>query len=70
MNTEIIPLDDLLHPIGTLMFTEDIVPSGSTGWKKHRIIWRVCAHRECQDSPCAPITTRTAVEMVRQEVKE
>lgn len=64
---EIMPMDDKLHRIGTLMYTDDIVPSGSTDWKKHRIIWRVSAHRECQDYPGAPIRIRDQIEMVRQK---
>ena len=63
----IIPMDGGLHSIGTLMYEDSTIPSNSTAWKPHRNIWRVIAHRECQDYPNAPVRLRCELKLVRQE---
>ena len=60
-------IGDDLQPIGTLMYEEAIDSGTSTNWQPHRNIWRVTAHRECQDFPNAPVVVRNAIELVRQE---
>jgi len=64
---KMIPMNGELHPIGTLMYEDSTEPDHSTDWKPHRNIWRVIAHRECQDFPNAPIKLRCGIELVRQE---
>ena len=64
---KVIPLDDNLHPIGTLMYEDSTEPGGASNWRPYRNIWRVVAHRECQDFPNAPIRLACALALVRQE---
>jgi len=60
----IIPMDGKLYPVGTLMYIDVKKPDGSTDWKPHRSVWRVIAHRECQNFPDAPITIRNEIRFV------
>lgn len=67
---EIIPMDNKLHPIGTLMSEDSIIPSGDANWTPHRNIWRVIKHCKCQEAPNAPVRLACSIELVRQEPKE
>ncbi len=68
MNDEnVIPMDDKLHPIGTLMDGGSVPFGGSTNWRSHRNIWRVIAHRECQVHPYAPARLACVIELAYQE---
>ena len=67
MTEEIIPMDDQLHPVGTLIYEDSTIPQGSTDWKPHRNIWWVIAYRECQEFPTAPIRLACEIALVRQE---
>ena len=64
---EIIPMDDKLHPVGTLFYEDMRVPDGGADWRPHRNIWRVIAHKECQEFPHAPVGLACAIELVRSE---
>lgn len=64
---ELVPMDSELHPIGTLMYEEHTLPDTSSNWKPYRIIWRVIAHRECQEYPFAPVKLACEIELVRSE---
>ncbi len=64
---KIIPMDDKLHPIGTLMYEDSREDNGSNDWKPHHNIWKVIAHREYQEYPDAPIKIACEVVIVRQE---
>jgi len=63
---EKIPLDGELHPIGTLVFTEH--PEGDGSTLPLRTIWRVIAHKECQDFPTAPVRVGLELQFVREEL--
>ena len=60
-------LEGDIHPIGTLMYEDVTTPDTSNDWHPHRVIWRVIAHRECQDYPNAPIVMRDEIQFVRSE---
>ena len=70
MTAEIIPMDEKLHPIGTLMYEDSTIPSGDANWQPHRSIWRVTKHCKCQDFPNAPVRLACVLELVRQETRE
>ena len=63
----IIQMDDKLHPVGTLMYEDCKEPDFSSNWKPHRNVWRVTAHKECQEHPFAPVRLACAIEIVYQE---
>ena len=67
MNETIIPMDDKLHPLGTLMFCDRITPNNDTNFFPTRDIWRVKAHVECQDFPGGPVRLACSIELARQE---
>ena len=64
---KIMPMNDKLHPIGTLMYEDSLTPSGDANWQPHHSIWRVIAHRKCQDFPNAPIKLACELRLLRTE---
>ena len=64
---DIIPMDDKLHPIGTLMYEDSTMPGSGADWRPHRTIWRVKSHELCAPHPKASARLACAIELVRQE---